>query len=77
MNCEEARAIVAASLDCRELAKALHAAGGVADGVKAPLLHMQEHMGPLVDEARRMLAPVEEVDPDEMREAARDARLAQ
>ena len=77
MNRNEARAIAAASLDCRELAKALHAAGGVADGVRAPLLRMQEHMGPLVDEARRMLAPAEEVDPDEMREAARDARWAQ
>lgn len=36
-----------------------------------------EALSPLIDEARRMLAPAEEVDPDEMREAARDARWAQ
>lgn len=36
-----------------------------------------EALSPLIDQARAMRAPADEIDPDEMREAARDARWAQ
>ena len=77
MTGPEADRILAVYQDSRELVQALHRASGVPADAAAWLRAMQGHMGPLVDQARAMRAPADEIDPDEAREAARDARWAQ
>lgn len=72
----EADRILAVYQDSRELVQALHRAGGVPADAAAWLRSMQQHMGPLIDQARAMRAPADEIDPDEAREAVRETRYA-
>lgn len=75
MTGPEADRIYAAWLEFRGFSHAMRGVE-VPDDAKGHLLKMQDHMGPLIDQARAMRAPADEIDPDEAREAVRETRYA-